>query len=255
MRQLPPSNITPVFRSKGMRPRGGGRERRPNFLDIFCTQVGIRGPRRTSIKSGNRVEIEARRIGETAVIGPPRLSSCRSSLDRLSLPSLSLILGRSLIFSKIYLIIARLTTSSFTSEVDRVPTISRFHSAISAFRAPLRSEEWPTGGRRRAADCVSLSFHVGGKRGLAIYPRVYSRGLEIWTFKRLSSVSSPSPLPSINDRFQFRILFNRVTFMVVEWREDREFLKVHMNVVVLNVEFYWIIRIRNLLRLLRFIRL
>lgn len=34
--------------------------------------------------------------------------------------------------------------------------------------------------------------------------------------------------------------------MVVEWREDREFLKVHMNVVVLNVEFYWIIRIRNL---------
>lgn len=207
MRQLPPSNITSVFRSKGMRPRGGGRERRPNFLDIFCAQVGIRGPRRTSIKSGNRVEIEARRIGETAVIGPPRLSSCRSSLDRLSLPSLSLILGRSLIFSKIYLIIARLTTSSFTSEVDRVPTISRFHSAISAFRAPLRSEEWPTGGRRRAADCVSLSFHVGGKRGLAIYPRVYSRGLEIWTFKRLSSVSSPSPLPSINDRFAFNFEF------------------------------------------------
>lgn len=60
-------------------------EGRPNFLDIFCAQVGIRGPRRTSIKSGNRVEIEARRIGETAVIGPPRLSSCRSSLDRLSL--------------------------------------------------------------------------------------------------------------------------------------------------------------------------
>ena len=71
-------------------------EGRPNFLDIFCAQVGIRGPRRTSIKSGNRVEIEARRIGETAVIGPPRLSSCRSSLDRLSL---SLFLSFSLLLS------------------------------------------------------------------------------------------------------------------------------------------------------------
>lgn len=181
-----------------MRSRRGG-PGRSNFLDIFCARVAAKlasVARRTSIKSGNRVEIEARRIEETAVIGPPcsLVPSILSSLD-LRGPD------QSLIFSQIYLIIARLTTSSFTSEGDRVPTISRFHSAISTFRAPLRSKECPTGSARTgkrglSVDRCFLFFNglffspknrterEGEKKmrigGLAIYPERIVAELEIW---------------------------------------------------------------------------
>lgn len=144
----------------------------------------------------------------------------------LSRPPLSYSRGQSLIFSKIYLIIARLTTSSFTSEVDRVPTISRFHSAISAFRAPLRSEEWPTGKGKSGRLCFPL---VRRQRGLAIYPRAYNRGLEIWISNDQASNPPPSS-PLTIGRFQFRILFNRV----YGCREFAAFEGVRVVVVVVS---------------------
>lgn len=177
-----PQNFGPPFliQIPGMRFVESGRR---NFLDVFCArvcgQVGGRGPVELRLNRG--IESKSRRDGSRDDRNWPSSLSC--AVDPL--PALH-VARRVVNLSPDILDHCTPHYVFVYVRGDRVPTISRFHSAISAFRAPLRSKECPTGSARRKERPCRRSWLLVPRWTLRI--KGDRRGGESWP-ERISNLS------------------------------------------------------------------